>query len=95
MKIEIVKIAQQEFNESKQFYEIEQTGLGVRFENKIKMPYYVLKNSLLFGHLNEEKSDVIQYIDFLTKYCIQFRKIPLLFLYSPINIEDLIVGSIE
>lgn len=36
MKIIIVKIAQREFNEAKEFYEIEQAGLGVRFEKEIK-----------------------------------------------------------
>lgn len=36
MKIRIAKIAQQEFNEAKQFYEIEQAGLGIRFEREIK-----------------------------------------------------------
>lgn len=36
MKILIAKIAQEEFNETKEFYEIEQSGLGTRFENEIK-----------------------------------------------------------
>ena len=36
MKVITAKIAQQEFNEAKQFYEIEQTGLGIRFEKEIK-----------------------------------------------------------
>ncbi len=36
MKIIIAKIAQQEFNEAKEFYEIEQAGLGARFEKEIK-----------------------------------------------------------
>ena len=36
MKIVIAKIAQQEFNEAKEFYEIEQAGLGARFEKEIK-----------------------------------------------------------
>ena len=36
MEIRILEIAQLEFNEAKEFYEIEQTGLGVKFENEIK-----------------------------------------------------------
>ncbi len=36
MKFIIAKIAQQEFNDAKQFYEIEQAGFGVRFEKEIK-----------------------------------------------------------
>lgn len=36
MKIKIAKIAQQEFNDAKGFYEIEQAGLGMRFEKEIK-----------------------------------------------------------
>jgi len=36
MKIIIAKIVQQEFNEAKEFYEIEQAGIGVRFAKEIK-----------------------------------------------------------
>lgn len=36
MNVIIAKIAQQEFNEAKEFYEIEQSGLGLRFEKEIK-----------------------------------------------------------
>lgn len=36
MKIIIAKIAQQEFNDAKEFYEIKQAGLGVRFEKEIR-----------------------------------------------------------
>ncbi|MBI4744848.1 MAG: type II toxin-antitoxin system RelE/ParE family toxin [Actinobacteria bacterium] len=36
MKVIIAKIAQQEFNDAKDFYEIEQPGLGLRFETEIK-----------------------------------------------------------
>ena len=36
MEIRILEIAQLEFNEAKEFYEIEQTGLGAKFENEIK-----------------------------------------------------------
>jgi len=36
MKIIIAKIAQQEFNEAKEFYEIGQAGIGVRFAKEIK-----------------------------------------------------------
>jgi hypothetical protein len=36
MEIKILEIARLEFNEAKEFYEIEQTGLGAKFENEIK-----------------------------------------------------------
>ena len=36
MKIRILEIAQLEFNEAKEFYEIEQTGLGVKYGRRIK-----------------------------------------------------------
>ncbi|MBI4824955.1 MAG: type II toxin-antitoxin system RelE/ParE family toxin [Nitrospirae bacterium] len=36
MNITILEIARLEFNEAKEFYEIEQTGLGAKFENEIK-----------------------------------------------------------
>lgn len=36
MKIEILEIASKEFISAKEFYELEQSGLGARFENEIK-----------------------------------------------------------
>ena len=36
MKVVILDVARLEFNEAKEFYEIEQTGLGAKFENEIK-----------------------------------------------------------
>jgi plasmid stabilization system protein ParE len=36
MKIEILEIARREFRVAKEFYELEQSGLGVRFEKEIK-----------------------------------------------------------
>ena len=36
MKIVILDVARLEFNEAKEFYEIEQTGLGAKFEKEIK-----------------------------------------------------------
>ena len=36
MKIKILKVAQLEFHEAREFYEIERTGLGKRFEREIK-----------------------------------------------------------
>jgi toxin ParE1/3/4 len=35
-KIEILKIARLEYDEAKAFYEIEQPGLGTKFEDEIK-----------------------------------------------------------
>ena len=36
MKARILNVAQVEFNEAKEYYEIEQTGLGKKFEADIK-----------------------------------------------------------
>jgi hypothetical protein len=36
MKVMIAEIAQQEFNEAKEFYEIKQAGIGLRFEKEIR-----------------------------------------------------------
>ena len=36
MKIEILEIARLEFRTAKEFYELEQSGLGVRFEKEIR-----------------------------------------------------------
>ncbi|MFH1442304.1 MAG: type II toxin-antitoxin system RelE/ParE family toxin [Candidatus Omnitrophota bacterium] len=43
MKIKILKIAWQEFIEAKEFYEIEQSGLGARFEKEIKYSFLRIK----------------------------------------------------
>ena len=36
MKIEILQIAYLEFRSAQEFYELEQSGLGARFENEIR-----------------------------------------------------------
>lgn len=36
MKIEVIEIARMEFEEAKEFYEIEQSGLGARFEDEMQ-----------------------------------------------------------
>ena len=36
MKIEIIEIARREYDEAKEFYEIEQPGLGTQFEEQIR-----------------------------------------------------------
>ena len=36
MKMEILEIARREFDEAKEFYEIEQPGLGTQFDEQIK-----------------------------------------------------------
>ncbi len=43
MKIIITKLAQKEFNDAKAFYEIEQSGLGARFEKVIKQALLRIK----------------------------------------------------
>lgn len=43
MKIQILKIAWQEFLEAKEFYEIEQSGLGTRFEKEIEYSFSRIK----------------------------------------------------
>lgn len=43
MKIEISKLAQCEFNEAQEFYEIGQAGLGKRFESEMKQALQRIK----------------------------------------------------
>lgn len=43
MKIIVAQIAQREFNEAKEFYEIEKTGLGLLFEKEIKEATFRIK----------------------------------------------------
>ncbi len=46
MKIEILEIARRELRIAKEFYDLEQSGLGARFENEIKQALLrILKHS--------------------------------------------------
>lgn len=36
MKVRVLKLAEQEFYDARDFYEVEQHGLGIRFEKEIK-----------------------------------------------------------
>jgi hypothetical protein len=44
MKIQILRIAWQEFLDAKEYYEIEQSGLGARFEKEIKSSILRIKH---------------------------------------------------
>ncbi len=43
MKIEIIQIALKEFDDARAFYEMEQSGLGLRFEYEIKQSLLRIK----------------------------------------------------
>ncbi|MDQ7032957.1 MAG: hypothetical protein Q9M37_09645 [Desulfonauticus sp.] len=75
MKIEIIEIAQREFNEAKAFYEIEQPGLGIRFEREIKKALLRIKQFPTTWPI--ERGEVHRYLvhKFPYKYCTQFREI--------------------
>jgi mRNA-degrading endonuclease RelE of RelBE toxin-antitoxin system len=45
MKVEILEIARLEFESAKEFYEIEQAGLGKRFETEIKKSLLSIKKN--------------------------------------------------
>tara|TARA_Y100000031_G_C8055121_1_gene307993 strand:+ start:306 stop:593 length:288 start_codon:yes stop_codon:yes gene_type:complete len=60
MKLQIAKLAQQEFHDAKQFYELEQAGLGTRFEKDIKIALQHIKQ---FGFAWPiERGEVRRYI---------------------------------
>lgn len=60
MKVIIAKIAQLEFNEAKEFYEIEQPGLGIRFEKEIKKSILRIKQYPFAWPI--EHSDIRHYL---------------------------------
>ena len=60
MKIKIAGIAQQEFNEAKEFYEIEQPGLGILFEKEIKTAILRIKQFPITWPI--ERGEVHRYI---------------------------------
>ncbi len=60
MKIRIASIAQQEFNEAKEYYEIEQTSLGIRFEKEIKLALRRIKKYPLISPI--EVDEIHRYI---------------------------------
>ena len=67
MKITILEIARLEFNEAKEFYEIEQTGLGAKFENEIKNGLLHIQQFLKHGRPSVKKLGGISSVNFLTK----------------------------
>jgi hypothetical protein len=68
MEIRILEIAQLEFNEAKEFYEIEQTGLGAKFENEIKNGLLRIQKFPQAWHPITKKLDGISPVNFLTKH---------------------------
>ncbi|MBI1871628.1 MAG: type II toxin-antitoxin system RelE/ParE family toxin [Chlamydiae bacterium] len=55
MKIIIAKLAQQEFDEAKEYYEIEQAGLGRRFEQEIRQSLLRIKQFPLGWPMEERE----------------------------------------
>ena len=81
MKIRILKVAQLEFNESKAYYEIEQAGLGHKFEAEIKN---ALKKILQFPNAWPiERSGIRRFVS---------HRFPYKILYSIENDEILIIA---
>ena len=78
MKIIIAKLAQQEFNEAKQFYEIERSGFGIRFEKEIKKSLLRIKQYPWAWPI--ERGEIRHYL---------IHKFPYKILYS--NQEDIIL----
>jgi hypothetical protein len=78
MKIEIIEIARREYDEAKEFYEIEQPGLGAQFEEQIR--YSLLRIRQHPQAWPPERKEIRRYI---------VHKFPYKILYSIQN--DLIV----
>lgn len=58
MTMEILEIALREYDEAKEFYETEQTGLGSHFEKKSGIPSSAFNNTLKHGRLNAGNSAI-------------------------------------
>ncbi len=80
MKIAIAKIAQQEFNEAKEFYEIEQSDLGFHFENEIKRSLLRIKQFPLTWsiELGEVRRYLVHRFPYKILYSIQDQTIIIL-----------------
>jgi len=92
MKIEIVEIARREYDEAKEFYEIEQPGLGTQFEEQIR--YSLLRIQQHPQAWPPERKEIRRYIviNSLTRSSIPFRMMQSLFLLSRICIDSPTIG---
>ena len=82
MNIRIAKIAQQEFEDAKEFYEMGQAGLGNRFEDEVKNSFLRIQQYPTAWPI--ERDEVRHYL---------LHKFPFKILYS-IQDNDLIVLAI-
>ena len=73
MKARILNVAQVEFNEAKEYYEIEQTGLGKKFEADIKTGIKRISQFPNAWPLERSESEDISSINSHIKFCIQFK----------------------
>jgi len=73
MIMEILEIARREYNEAKEFYEIEQPGLGTRFEEQIR--HSLLRIQQYPKAWPPERKEIRWYIvhKFPTKFSIPFK----------------------
>ena len=79
MKVIIVRIAQKEFNDAREFYEMEQAGMGRRFEDEIRLS--ILRIRQLPSAWPIERSKVRRYL---------VHKFPYKILYS-VQKEEIII----
>jgi len=91
MKIEIVEIARREYDEAKEFYEIEQPGLGTQFEEQIR--YSLLRIQQYPQAWPPERKEIRRSsINSLTRSSIPFKMIQSLFLLARICIDNRTIG---
>jgi hypothetical protein len=86
MFIEILEIARREYDEAKEFYEIEQPGVGTQFEKQIR--HSLINNTLKRGCPSGKKFGGTSYTNSHIRFSIPFRITKQLFLHSRIYIDQ-------
>ena len=80
MKIRIVTIAQQEFVDAQDFYEVSQPGLGLRFSGEIKRALMRIQKHPLAGAMEkgEVRRSIVHSFPYKILYSIQNDEIVVL-----------------
>ena len=74
MRVIFDELAKKEFDDGKEYYEIEVTGLGKRFEQEVKRAINIIKKMPEIG--SQESENIRRHIlhSFLTKYYTPLKK---------------------
>lgn len=74
MRVIFDELAKKEFDDGKEYYEIEVTGLGKRFEQEVKRAINIIKKCQKLVLKKVKTLEGIFFISFLTKYYTPLKK---------------------